>query len=38
MATSAVWDGLSVLDVSSRMTFPGQLWLLALINSAASAS
>ncbi len=32
MATSAVCvTGLSVLDVSSRMTFLGQLWLLALI-------
>jgi len=32
MATSAVCvTGLSVLDVSSRMTFAGQLWLLALI-------
>ncbi len=32
MATSAVCvTGLSVFDVSSRMTFPGQLWLLALI-------
>jgi trk system potassium uptake protein TrkH len=32
MATSAVCvTGLSVLDVSSRMTFWGQLWLLALI-------
>ena len=32
MATSAVCvTGLSVFDVSSRMTFLGQLWLLALI-------
>lgn len=32
MATSAACvTGLSVLDVSSRMTFLGQLWLLALI-------
>jgi trk system potassium uptake protein TrkH len=32
MATSAVCvTGLSVVDVSSRMTFAGQLWLLALI-------
>jgi len=32
MATSAVCvTGLSVLDVSSRMTFAGQLWLLMLI-------
>ena len=32
MATSAVCvTGLSVLDVSSRMTFAGQLWLLTLI-------
>jgi len=32
MATSAVCvTGLSVLDVSGRMTFLGQLWLLALI-------
>ncbi len=32
MATSAVCvTGLSVLDVSSRMTFAGQLWLLLLV-------